>query len=158
MGMMNRFRVQTGQTIVEFAFMLPLLMIIIVGIIDFSILFYDKAVVTNASREGARQGSVLRSNPGSGAYIPLDSTAVSNAVTSYISSRALSFGATTPSTVTNWTTTTPAGAWSTNYASAVSGGMIKVTVTYTYTFLAFPRLAGWNGTTNLTAETVMRME
>ena len=43
-----------GQAIIEFAFVLPLLCIMILGIIEFGVLFYDKAVVTNASREGAR--------------------------------------------------------------------------------------------------------
>ena len=49
---------QKGVSAIEFAILLPLLVVILFGIIEFSILFYDKAVITNASREGARKGIV----------------------------------------------------------------------------------------------------
>jgi Flp pilus assembly protein TadG len=49
-----------GASAVEFAIILPLLVIFVFGIIEFSILFYDKAVITNASREGARRGILFR--------------------------------------------------------------------------------------------------
>jgi Flp pilus assembly protein TadG len=164
--MSKAFKSQRGQTVVEFAFMLPLLVLFLIGILDFSILLYDKAIVTNASREGARQGSIFRSDPSSGNYIPLTSAQVSTAVTSYISGRAATFGTTSVTTTTNWSTTSPPSAysWSSNYTSAISGGAIRVTVTYTYTFLSFPRVAswvkstGWSNTADLTAETIMRME
>lgn len=45
---------QKGAAAVEFAIVLPLFVIIVFGIIEFSLLFYAKAVITNASREGAR--------------------------------------------------------------------------------------------------------
>ncbi len=45
----------------EFALVLPVLLLILLGIVDFSLAFYDKAIITNASREGARAGIVLRS-------------------------------------------------------------------------------------------------
>ena len=47
---------QKGATAVEFAIVLPLLLILVFGIIEFGVMFYDKAVITNASREGARAG------------------------------------------------------------------------------------------------------
>jgi len=40
-----------GASAVEFAIILPILILILFGIIEFSILFYDKAVITNASRD-----------------------------------------------------------------------------------------------------------
>lgn len=43
----------------EFAIILPLLVLFVFGIIEFSIMFYDKAVITNASREAARAGIVF---------------------------------------------------------------------------------------------------
>jgi Flp pilus assembly protein TadG len=49
---------QRGAAVVEFAFVLPLLLVILFGIIEFSFLLYDKAMLTNASREGARVGIV----------------------------------------------------------------------------------------------------
>jgi Flp pilus assembly protein TadG len=39
---------------VEFAIVLPLLAVILLGILDFALLFYNKQVLTNASRELAR--------------------------------------------------------------------------------------------------------
>ena len=43
----------------EFAIIAPLLFIILFGIIEFGILIYNKAMITNASREGARAGIVF---------------------------------------------------------------------------------------------------
>ena len=43
---------QDGATVVEFALVLPLLVVFIFGIIEFSLLLYNKAMITNASREG----------------------------------------------------------------------------------------------------------
>jgi hypothetical protein len=47
---------QNGAAMVEFAIVLPLLLILVFGIIEFGVMFYDKAVITNASREGVRAG------------------------------------------------------------------------------------------------------
>jgi Flp pilus assembly protein TadG len=49
---------QKGASAVEFAIVLPVLVTLLFGIIEFSIIFYDQAVITNASREGARAGIV----------------------------------------------------------------------------------------------------
>lgn len=51
---------QRGAAVVEFALILPLLLLLLIGSIDLSIALYDKAVITNASREGARAGIVVR--------------------------------------------------------------------------------------------------
>jgi Flp pilus assembly protein TadG len=45
---------------VEFALVVPLLLVVLFGIIDFGFMLYDKAMLTNAAREGARAGIVLR--------------------------------------------------------------------------------------------------
>jgi hypothetical protein len=47
---------QRGAAAVEFAVILPLLVVLVFGMIEFGIMFYNKAVITNASREGARAG------------------------------------------------------------------------------------------------------
>jgi len=54
---------QRGAAVVEFALILPILLLLLVGTIDASLALYDKAVITNASREGARAGIVARSPP-----------------------------------------------------------------------------------------------
>lgn len=45
---------QRGAEIVELAIILPLLLLITAGIVDFGLLFRDYQIVTNAAREGAR--------------------------------------------------------------------------------------------------------
>ena len=54
---------QRGAAVVEFALILPILLVLLVGTVDASLALYDKAVITNASREGARAGIVARSPP-----------------------------------------------------------------------------------------------
>ena len=49
---------EEGQAIVEFALVLPLLLTILCGIIDFGWLFYNQLNLDNAAREAARQISV----------------------------------------------------------------------------------------------------
>ena len=52
---------QRGAAAVEFAMLLPLLMALFMGTVEMGLILYNKAVLTNASREGARVGIVLRS-------------------------------------------------------------------------------------------------
>ncbi len=49
---------RSGQSAVEFALVLPLIMLVIFGAVELGVATYDKAVLTNASREGARAGIV----------------------------------------------------------------------------------------------------
>ena len=56
MKKVRKINTQNGAAMVEFAIVLPLLLIIVFGVIEFGVMFYDKAVITNASREGARAG------------------------------------------------------------------------------------------------------
>ena len=50
----TRWRSEAGAEFVEFALAFPLLMLVVMGIIDFGILFQQYEVITNAAREGAR--------------------------------------------------------------------------------------------------------
>ena len=52
---------QKGAAVVEFAIIGVLLFWLLFGIIEFSICLYDKQMITNASREGARAGIVAQS-------------------------------------------------------------------------------------------------
>lgn len=59
--LMMRFRRETkGASMVEFAIIAPLLFLLIFGIIDFGRVFFLVNNLTNAAREGARLGAVLR--------------------------------------------------------------------------------------------------
>ena len=42
-----------GQAVVEFALMLPLFLLLVLGVMDLSRMFYTKMILTNAAREGA---------------------------------------------------------------------------------------------------------
>ena len=76
---------QRGAAVVEFALILPILMGLLVGGIDASLALYDKAVITNASREGARAGIVAR-NP------QLTDAQIRQVVNQYAQSALVSFG------------------------------------------------------------------
>ena len=56
MSIRRRVRHERGAELIEMALVLPLLMLIIMGIMDFGFLFREMSVVTNAAREGARAG------------------------------------------------------------------------------------------------------
>ncbi len=49
---------ERGAVAAEFALLLPVLLTILFGIIEFGMIMYSREVVTNASREGARAGIV----------------------------------------------------------------------------------------------------
>jgi len=49
---------QRGQAIVEFAFVLPILLTLLFGIIEFGRIFSAGLIVTHSAREGARAGAV----------------------------------------------------------------------------------------------------
>lgn len=49
---------ESGQAMVEFALVLPILLIFLCGIIDFGWIFYNQIAINNACREGARYASV----------------------------------------------------------------------------------------------------
>lgn len=49
---------ERGAALVELAMVLPLLLVVIAGIVDFGFAFQRYEVITNAAREGARLGSL----------------------------------------------------------------------------------------------------
>jgi Flp pilus assembly protein TadG len=55
-----RRRDEQGQAMVEFALVLPLLLIVMIGIVQFGILFHNYETLTDAVRAGARQAAVSR--------------------------------------------------------------------------------------------------
>ena len=57
----NLFKNQKGQAVVEFTLVLPILLLIICGIIEFGMLFHNQLMISSLSREGARYGVVYSS-------------------------------------------------------------------------------------------------
>jgi Flp pilus assembly protein TadG len=93
----------------------------ILAIIEFGLLFYDKAVVTNASREAARAGIVFQPDP------RVDTTEIESVVLNYCNNKLITFGSSTGPSVT-----VPSG------PCAASGDELAVNVTYQYEFLVLP--------------------
>ena len=59
--LLRRVRGERGAELIEFALTLPLLLLLVLGIIEFGFLFQEYEVVTNAAREGARLGALVPS-------------------------------------------------------------------------------------------------
>jgi Flp pilus assembly protein TadG len=132
---------KTGASAVEFAIILPLLILFLFGIIEFSILFYDKAVITNASREGARAGIVYR-HPD-----PVTEAEIQQVVLDYCAGHLITFA------------TTPSLTIAANWTGYEAGDTLTVTALYDYQFLVLPNfITTLTGGINLAATTVMRME
>jgi Flp pilus assembly protein TadG len=66
----NMIRNERGQTMVEFALVVPILCVVLFGILQFGALYNDYVTLTDAARVGARKAAVSRqsSNP-SGAAV-----------------------------------------------------------------------------------------
>ncbi len=124
----------------EFALILPLLLLILFAVIEFSSAMYDKAVITNASREGARRGIVMQPPP---RVTPGEITAT---VTTYCASNLISFGAAPITTTVSAACVNP-------------GDLLTVAVSYPYNFLVLPNfLTRLTGPLVLNGATVMRCE
>jgi Flp pilus assembly protein TadG len=134
---------ESGASMVEFALILPILVVLLFGIIEFGILFYDKAVITNASREGARAG-IVYADP------RMPSGEIEDIVLSYCQNFLITFGAAVMPTVS----TNPG-----DTTALESGESLTVTVSYPYTFLVLPNfITTLTGPINLVAQTTMRAE
>jgi hypothetical protein len=53
-GSVGRWWREEGAELIEFALVLPVMLLVLMGIIDFGLLFQRYQVITNAAREGAR--------------------------------------------------------------------------------------------------------
>ena len=144
-------RIQAGAEIVEFAVILPFLLLVMFGIMEFGLVFYDKALITNASREAARSGIAYK--------CPVLSADEIKAVSDGYNGFLISFGESIPPTVT----VSPTPPTSTTNCGANSGTPLTVTVTYSYQFLVFGNLfslfvSGFTNPLSLSETTVMNYE
>jgi Flp pilus assembly protein TadG len=146
MAALTRFRKlgdERGSQIIEAALVLPLLLLMVLGILDFGLLFWRFESVTNAAREGARVAIL----PG------YSSTDVTNRVQQYLTDAGL--------------TATPAISVVAPAGVDVGGGtcitMTGATVSYPHDFFLVGALVGYFGsgsltTTALNATAMMRYE
>ena len=119
-----RRQAQQGAAAVEFALVLPILLLVFFGMVELSLALYDKAILTNASREGARAGIVLSSPKMTDAQIRA-------VVLNYTNGSLISLGTTTAPTVT---------VVQSNPASFPNA--LRVTVSYTYKGLGVGTMLG----------------
>ena len=125
-----------GVAAVEFALVLPLLLLILFGIINFGTLMYDQAVITNAAREGARWASInAEMDKPSGAPCSSQGIGTSNPceiANQYARNNLITFGGTTLPTASF-------GGYST------SKQLLEVRIQYTFTGIGwFPDIAMGN--------------
>jgi Flp pilus assembly protein TadG len=143
--LLRRFCGDDAAQLVEFALVLPILLLIVLGIAEFGFIFQRYEVVTNAAREGARM-AVL---PG---YADAD---VDTRVRTYMTQGRVPTTGSNPSVVI------------TTVSIAVGAGLPpinakRVVVTYTHTYTFLPKISGWFGasytTVPLKAVAEMRKE
>ena len=133
---------ERGAVLVEFAVTLPLLLLVLVGILDFGFVFQQYEVMTNAAREGARM-AVL---PGYG------EADVQNRVAIYLTNA----GVTGPAT----TTVTPTQIALGGGLSSLPATRVTVQMNYTFKFLGpvAQLFKGSFGTVTLSVASEMRTE
>lgn len=79
--MFKKMKSEKGQAMLEFALILPILLALVCGIIDFGWIFYHQSELNNCAREGARYAIV---NTGKTDRIALIQNKVNNTATSSI--------------------------------------------------------------------------
>jgi Flp pilus assembly protein TadG len=131
--LLRRFCGEEAAQLVEFALVLPMLLLVVLGIAEFGFIFQRYEVVTNAAREGARM-AVL---PGS------TSADVIARVRVYVSNGRVPTTVTNPSIVVT-DVTIPVG------AGLPSINAKRVTVTYTHGYTFLPKISTWFGATYTT--------
>ena len=115
-----------GQSLIEFALVLPILLIITFGIIEFGMMLYNQQIITNASREGARAG-IVASVPRAP---PPGASSIDSVVQQYCANHLITFGA--QNLQSRWSATT---------AKRVQE-ILQVEVSYQYSFLISEPLSG----------------
>jgi Flp pilus assembly protein TadG len=139
-------RRERGAELIEFALVLPLILILIMGIFDFGLAFQRFEVITNAAREGARLGTLQ------GGYLDAD---IQGRVNDYCNAAGLNGGCPAANVTVNRAASITVGA---NVQSAV-----QVTVRYPHSFSFLGPVmrlisGGTFGTINLRATSTMRCE
>jgi Flp pilus assembly protein TadG len=110
----NRHRRDSGSIALEFAILLPFLIMILIGVVDLDLILYDKAAMINSAREGARAGTVVRA-------VPLTTAQIAALVTTDVQAALVTGGT---ASVPQVTVTQPDG--------TISGDPLYVTISYTY--------------------------
>jgi Flp pilus assembly protein TadG len=122
-------RGQKGTSAVELAIILPLLLVLVFGIVEWSLYLFNRHIITNASREGARYGALFNYP---NRFSPDE---IREKVRDYASAHLVTFG--TADLEINEDPDPPL------VSCTNSGDSLEVIVRYDYTFLLFPLLVKW---------------
>ncbi|MCK4621470.1 MAG: pilus assembly protein [Desulfuromonadales bacterium] len=149
MGKKSLKKREKGAAAVEFAILLPLLLLLIAGIIEYGLVMFNKQVITNASREAARAGIVIAADGSR-----MSDANIVNVALNYCQNLLVTFDPALPGPTVD-TPSSPDG--------QDSGDPLIITVHYRYTFLFLPNLSALFGSSapsdlNLVAQTTMRYE
>ena len=129
---------QKGVAVLEFSIILPFLVLLVFGTIDFGVMFYNKQVITNASREGARAG-----------ITGIGNTEVKQIVWDYCNSKLINLNGSNDLQAAGDVVVTPED-------NPDGTKDLSVAVSFDYKLL-FSKLIGFTDTT-ISAHTIMRME
>jgi len=126
---------ESGQALVEFALVMPILLILVVGIIEFGRAWNMQQVITDAAREGARKAAIF-------------DEATTQADVENIVRSALAGGRIDPSVATI----------TTNGWNGDRGFPATITVSVPYRFTFFGPIMEWTtGESNITLKTAFTM-
>jgi hypothetical protein len=135
---------QAGAETVEFAVTLLIFFTVFMLIIDMAIAMYNKGAITNAARDGARQGSLFWMDPSafneadSSANLKLKESMISSAV-NYWAGTVINPGADAVGHVTSLNGTAVVA---NSIQPAVAGGQVAVTVSYPHDYIGITGLLG----------------
>jgi Flp pilus assembly protein TadG len=138
---LKKTRSEDGMAMVEMVIVLPLLLMLLFGIVEFAVAFGQWQVVSNAAREGARRAILFRDPT-------LCSTAtVEAAVRQTVKDYAITMGITLADADISVTGT------------CVRGSPSQVVVTHPMNFAVLPNMVtSMSGSVNLVGRSVMRNE
>ncbi len=139
---------EKGTTAVETAIIIMLLLTFIFGIIEFGLLLFDKQILTNASREGARSGIVVglgRSGGDSAEYLSV----AKNVASGFCADHLVTFGPLNLIISASYNDTDSSG-------GPDRGDDLIVSLTYDYDFLLLSALG--IGPVTLNAVSIMKLE
>ena len=161
---------QKGAALIEFAIVLPFLLVLVFGMIEFGLIAYNKQVITNASREGARWAIGQPSPSKVPPEPPRNTDSVIAVVTDYWNkNKLISFESGTPIfeiKIIDMTTTADLITTTGQNVCALATPPdkdIQVQVTYPYKFLVFDSIVQLVGgsqsdTISIYGSTIMRCE
>jgi len=142
---------RSGQAMVEFALVLPIFLLLVIGVIEFGRAWNLAQTLTDAAREGARRAAVF------------DPTITPAVAATAIRAKVRAAGFDSAQTTVTWQNCTTACTTITDFAALGRGNTLSVTVSMPYRFMFLRSLmnlvnSSSNGTITLDTSTRFRKE